>query len=38
MKKQTVFIVLAIAAILIATGIYIRSHGLSVSAFIDAHR
>jgi hypothetical protein len=37
-KKQTVFIVLVIAAILIATGIYIRSHGLSVSAFIDAHR
>jgi hypothetical protein len=37
-RKQTVFLVLFIAALLIATGVYIRSHGLSVSAFIDAHR
>ena len=38
MKKQTALIVLVIAALLVTTGIYIKSHGLSMSAFIDAHR
>jgi hypothetical protein len=38
MKKQTVVLVLVLAALLISAGIYVRSHGLSVTAFIDAHR
>ena len=38
MKTQTVLLVLVVAALLIGAGIYLSSHGISVTAFIDAHR
>jgi hypothetical protein len=38
MRTQTVLVVLVIAALLIGAGIYARSRGISVAAFIDAHR
>lgn len=38
MKTQTIVLVVVIAVLLIAAGIFVRSHGLSMTALIDAHR
>lgn len=38
MKKQTVLLVLVLAVLVMAAGLYVRRSGVSVTAIMDAHR